>query len=75
MSRCKACNKELDNPTSRFIEELGCAVEEDLCPYCLELAMAAVVNRDLTDEQEWLRTFGKWEESLREGQNDEAAPR
>lgn len=60
MSHCKACDKILDNPPRRFIEEATITVEENLCPKCLDIAMRAVVNRDLTDDQEYVRQFGSW---------------
>ena len=62
--RCKACNQELDNPPRRAIEEFGvlvCVLEEDLCPKCLDIAMGAVHDKDLTDDQLFLQQFGQWE--------------
>lgn len=55
----------------RAIEENGiliCVVEEDMCPKCLDIAMRAMHNRDLTDDQQYAAIFGGWEDD--DGQSD-----
>lgn len=65
MCHCVACDAPLDNPPMRAIEEHGqlvCVIEEDMCPKCLDIAMRAVHNRDLTDDQQFAAIFGGWED-------------